>query len=121
MKKASSKRPARRAARPAAKASKAATSLVDIKNLVGQMKGMLTWMSKERAELQKMIERGRELLYKLEPPSDEHVLDALKAAAGEDPAPGFLDGEGHHDEAGPYKEEHGDPALSGVSSESYDE
>ena len=65
------KRPMRRLAKLSvkvkpAKPAKPEPSIVDVKNLVGQIKGMLTWMSKERTELQAMLERlaglGRQAL-----------------------------------------------------------
>jgi hypothetical protein len=113
-------RPAAKSAKPAAKAmaAKPVPSLVDMKNLVGQMKGMLTSMSKERLELQKMIERGRELLDRIEPPSNQHVLDAIKAVAGDALAP---EDDMHSDypkgAQSEHPNEHGDPVVSGTAND----
>jgi hypothetical protein len=98
------------APKPAMKAApaKPAPSLVDVKILVGQMKGMLTWMSKERAELQNMMAQVQSMLSALGP-SDSVGMTAestMASSAG-------MTAEATKEAPG----EHGDPVISGASSD----
>jgi hypothetical protein len=72
--------------------------VIDLKNIVGQFKGVLTWMSKERAQLQSMIER-------LAPPRD--TFPPSHQGGGVSEAAASHDNEHHEDE-------HGDPVISGT-------
>jgi hypothetical protein len=111
----SHKRPSRSTPKPVTKPAmkvappKPAPSLVDVKILVGQMKGMLTWMSRERAELQNMMAQVQSVLAGLgSAGSAEETADTIPSCSAEMPAEirPNCDEEAH--------EEHGDPVVSGA-------
>jgi hypothetical protein len=96
MKKVAAKRSFRPARKPAvSKASAPAPSLADLKNLAGQMKGMLTWMSKERSALQDMLGSVNAILTRMNTPPEPAPADA--PADGGDPAPASAEA---HDASG---------------------
>jgi hypothetical protein len=129
------KRPGRPGPKPASKApmkaapAKPAPSLVDVKMLIGQMKGMLTWMSKERTELQNMMAQVSGMIADLSPSDSAGVTaDAIPpdsvGTTAETPSSGEhheeAHDEEHHEERSQEscqeasQEGHGDPVISGV-------
>ena len=84
-------------------------SLVDMKNLVGQMKGLVTWMAKERAELQTMSTQLSDLLVRFAPAAtDAPEKQYEREGHREDHQ------QGNHEEA-QQAEGHGDPVISGAT------
>jgi hypothetical protein len=101
------------ASKPAMKAApaKPAPTLVDVKNLVGQMKGILTWMAKERTELQNMQAQLQDMIASVTPAGSAEMTAETRPSDVSDSA-------GMTAEAmGDTHEEHGDPVVSGTFSD----
>ncbi|GEM_PF-2662111 len=102
----SKKKPAKKAMkRPAAKKpAPAQPSWAEIKSLVGQMKGVLTWMKAEREQLRAMVDAMREMTHQVEDEAENCASEPAAGEAAETEAAGSCDGPMIH----------GDPVLSGA-------
>ena len=84
-----------------------APNLVDLKNLVGQMTGVLTWMKAEREQMRSMVDAMRAILAEAE---GTEALAELEEVHEEE----SQQEDNHEENVGHEEEAHGDPIVSGV-------